>query len=69
MASVIFATGGSAASLADQDYVGRFEQPIPVTTTEIPTNKWGWWWDTVNSVLLQVRNRGGNLYAVEANEL
>lgn len=50
------------------DYAGRFEAAT-ITTGNIGTNKWGWWWDTVNSRLLLVRNRSGVLYGVEANPL
>lgn len=50
------------------DYVGRFESAT-ITTGNIPTDKWGWWWDTVNLRLLLVRNRSGVLFGVEANPL
>lgn len=53
--------------LAD-DYAGKFEIPN-ITTIQIPTGKWGWWWDTVNLKLYNVRNRLGVLYAVEATPL
>lgn len=40
-----------------------------ISTGDIPVDAWGWWWDTVNLKLFLVRNRAGNLYAVEANPL
>jgi len=50
------------------DYAGRFEQ-ASIGTGDITLNKWGWWWDTINSKLYTVRNRAGTLYAIEANPL
>ena len=46
------------------DYAGRFEQAT-ISPAEIPTNKWGWWYDTNNSMLFLVRNRGGVLFFVD----
>lgn len=56
-------TGGSVGDPAD--YAGRFEG-ASISTGDIPLNKWGWWWDTVNLRLLAVRNRAGVLHKVEA---
>lgn len=50
------------------DYAGRFEQ-ASISTGDITLDLWGWWWDTINLKLFIVRNRGGVLYAVEANPL
>jgi hypothetical protein len=50
------------------DYAGRFEA-ASISTGDIGLNKWGWWWDTVNSRLVLVRNRAGVLYAVETTTL
>lgn len=61
--------GGGAVSLdfaAATDYAGRFEQ-ASIGTGDIGTDKWGWWYDTVNSQLYLVRNRSGTLFYVETN--
>jgi hypothetical protein len=50
------------------DYAGRFES-ASIGTGDITLDKWGWWWDTANFKLYNVRNRGGVLYAVEATPL
>ena len=49
-------------------FVGNFEAAA-ITTSDIPLNQWGWFFDTVNLKLFIVRNRAGILYAVEANPL
>lgn len=64
------ATPGSAiwneqSDPGSSDYAGKFESAT-ITVLQIPSGKWGWWWDTVNSRLFNVRNRSGVLYAVEA---
>jgi hypothetical protein len=57
---------GSGGSVGDPtDYAGRFEG-ASVGTGDIPLNKWGWWYDTVNSLLFEVRNRDNILHFVEA---
>jgi hypothetical protein len=56
---------GVGGSIGDPtDYAGRFEGAT-IGTGDIPLNKWGWWYDTVNSRLLAVRNRSNVLYFVE----
>ena len=55
-------------SLSDSDYAGRFEQ-LTIGTGDIGLNMWGWWLNTGNGELLQVRNLSNTLYAVEANTL
>ena len=50
------------------DYAGRFEQPT-IGTGDIGLNMWGWWLNTGDGELLQVRNLSNVLYAVEANTL
>ena len=63
--------GGGAVSLdfGTSDYAGKFEG-ISIGTGDIPDGKWGWWWDTnVPNRMLHIRNRGGTLYATEANPL
>ena len=64
--SVATVGGETAAQVAltAGDYAGRFEQ-ASIGTGDIGTNKWGWWWDTVNSRMFLVRNRAGVLYFVE----
>lgn len=65
--------GATAAQIASAatDYAGRFEiGSVPgITTAEIPTNRWGWWFNTDTGELLLVRNRSGVLYAVQASPL
>ena len=51
------------------DYVGKFEQTTAPTIVQIPDGKWGWWWDTVNTQMIQVRNRGATMYGVECTAL
>jgi hypothetical protein len=63
--------GGGAVSLdfGTSDYAGKFEGTT-IGTGDIPDGKWGWWFDTnVPNRMLHVRNRGGTLYATEANPL
>ncbi|HUV47784.1 MAG TPA: hypothetical protein VMX11_02300 [Actinomycetes bacterium] len=56
-------------ALGVADYAGRFET-ASIGTGDIPDGKWGWWFDTnVPNRLLHIRNRGGTLYATEANPL
>ena len=52
------------------DYAGKFEG-ISIGTGDIGDGKWGWWFDTasVPNRMLHIRNRGGTLYATEANPL
>jgi hypothetical protein len=50
------------------DYAGRFEA-ASIGTGDIGLNKWGWWWDTVNSRMIQVRNRLNVLYCVELDQI
>jgi hypothetical protein len=63
-------TGGALwVSVEDAtDYAGRFEQ-ASIGTGDIGVNKWGWWWDTVNSRMIQVRNRANVLYCVELDQI
>ena len=56
---------GGAPSLADQDYVGLFEQPTVPTTIQVPNGKWGWWRDTSVGTLYLVFNFGGTVHGVE----
>jgi len=59
----------SSATIASaSDYDGRFEG-ASIGTGDITLNHWGWWWDTVNSRMMHVRNRAGTLYGTEANPL
>jgi len=64
--------GAGAVSLdfGTSDYAGKFEG-ISIGTGDIPDGKWGWWFDTatVPNRMLHIRNRGGTLYATEANPL
>jgi hypothetical protein len=63
--------GGGAVSLdfGTSDYAGKFEGTT-IGTGDIPDGKWGWWFDTnVPNRMLHIRNRGGTLYATEANPL
>jgi len=64
--------GGGAVTLdfGVSDYAGKFEG-ISIGTGDIPDGKWGWWFDTatVPNRMLHIRNRGGTLYATEANPL
>jgi hypothetical protein len=62
----IFGAGSSGSVGDPTDYAGRFEG-ASIGTGDIPLNKWGWWWDTVNLKLLAVRNRAGVLHKVEAD--
>jgi len=50
-------------------YAGSFEQVVKPTVAQIPDGWWGYWWDTVNSQLWHVRNRGGAMYAVRLTPL
>lgn len=64
-------THGSPSSstiAAAVDYDGRFEG-TSIGTGDITLNHWGWWWDTVNSRMMHVRNRLNVLYGTEANPL
>ena len=65
--SVASVGGETAAQIAlvAGDYAGRFES-VAVTTGDIGTNKWGWWYDTSTSKMFLVRNRAGTLYYVES---
>ena len=62
--------GNGVVSLSSLgDYAGKFEG-LTIGTGDIPDGKWGWWFDTnVPNRLLHIRNRGGTLYATEANPL
>jgi len=46
------------------DYVGAFEGTA-ITTAQVPTGKWAYWYDTTNGRQMQVRNRAGVLQYVE----
>lgn len=50
---------------ANTTFAGNFEQATTPTVIQIPDGKWGFWWDTVNSRLTMLRNRGGTMYCVE----
>ena len=66
----MISVAGSTVRLSfreDVDYAGTFELANPGPGTgDIPDGKWGWWYDTTNSQLWLVRNRGGTLHYVEA---
>ena len=47
------------------DYAGSFEQVATPTISQIPSGKWGFWYDTVNSRMYSMRNRSGLMHAVE----
>jgi len=68
--SLIDNTGGAVSlDFGTSDYAGKFEG-ITIGTGDISDGKWGWWFDTnIPNRLLHIRNRGGTLYATEANPL
>lgn len=53
------------AGASSADYSGFFDQATVPTAVQIPTTKWGWWYDTVHAKQYLVRNRGGAMFIVE----
>ena len=47
-------------------YSGYFSQVGAPTSGDIVSGNWGWWFDTGNSILYNVRNDGGTMKFVEA---
>jgi hypothetical protein len=49
------------------DYAGKFEQDTPPTPGQIPDGKWGFWYKTDTTQMIQIRNRGDVMFGVELN--
>lgn len=63
--------GGVPAPLSGDvsDYVGFVEQTDAPTAQQIPTMKFGFWFQNSTGKHFLVRNRAGTVYGVELNPL
>ena len=67
--SLVSSSSCDCKGCINDDYKGKFEQASAPTVEQIPDGKWGWWWNTTDSLMIQDRNRGGTMYGAECSAL